>query len=72
MTQINDSESRELERLRERARHNEAAALRRERAKADAHWQGVVANKDAHWQGVAADKDAEIARLRAKLDGGLQ
>jgi hypothetical protein len=49
-------EFRELERLREDARHNEAAALR--------HAAEIEREK---WQGVVADKEAEIARLRAQL-----
>jgi predicted transposase/invertase (TIGR01784 family) len=49
-------EFKEMERLRSRARHNEAAALR--------HAAEVEREK---WQGVVADKDVEIARLRAML-----
>ncbi|MDR3296339.1 MAG: Rpn family recombination-promoting nuclease/putative transposase [Clostridiales Family XIII bacterium] len=67
-------EFRELERLRDLARHNEASALANAERKAteiaDAKWQGVVADKDAKWQGVVADKDAEIERLRAQLGKG--
>ena len=55
-------ELRERERLRSRARHDEAQALynaeRREREK----WQGIVSEKDA----ALADKDAALAR-QAKL-----
>ena len=58
---------RQLERLRSRARHNEASALghaRREGEKAERKkWQGVVAEKDT----ALAEKDALIAELRAKL-----
>jgi predicted transposase/invertase (TIGR01784 family) len=50
-------EFREMERLRSRARHNEASAL--------GHARRVERKK---WQGVVADKDAEIARLRAQLE----
>ncbi|MDR2670975.1 MAG: hypothetical protein LBC26_04575 [Oscillospiraceae bacterium] len=57
----------EAERLRARARHNEASALlnaeQKGEARSDARWQVVVADKDA----ALADKDAEIARLRALL-----
>ena len=64
-------EFKELERLRSRARHNEASALgnaeRRGYLKAEevvnAKWQGVVADKDA----ALADKDAQIAELLARL-----
>jgi hypothetical protein len=56
-------EFKELERLRERARHNEASALGHARRKERAKWRGIVADKDA----ALADKEAEIARLRALL-----
>jgi len=56
-----DSEFREMERLREMARHNEASALRHARD------EGKAEEREK-WQGVVADKDAEIARLRAELD----
>ena len=56
-------EFKELERLRERARHNEASALR--------HAAEVAAEVEREkWQGVVADKDAEIAELRARLGEG--
>ena len=51
-------EFKEMERLRSRARHNEAAALR--------HAAEVEREK---WQGVVAEKDALIAELQAKLEG---
>ena len=50
-------ELREVERMRSKARHDEAQALRNAERKEREKWQGVV-----------ADKDAEIARLRAQLD----
>jgi len=53
-------EFKELERMRSRARHNEAAALRNARNEGEQR-----ANEK--WQGVIADKDAEIAALRARL-----
>ena len=64
-------ELKEIERLRSRARHNEASALghaRREgRAEGEKYerekWQGVVADKEA----ALADKDAENERLRRQL-----
>jgi len=53
-----------MERMRSKARHDEAQALgharQQEREERDAHWQGVVA-------GVVAEKDAQIADLEAQL-----
>jgi hypothetical protein len=72
-------EFKELERLRERARHNEAAALRhaRNQGKLEGQlegeqqerekWQSVLAEKDE----ALADKDAEIALLRKQLEKQL-
>jgi hypothetical protein len=51
------SEFREMERMRELARHDEASALRHARDEEREKWQDVV-----------ADKDTEIARLRSELD----
>ena len=56
-------EFRELERLREKAAHNEAAALRHARMEEREAWKGVLAGKNAELAG----KDAEIERLRAEL-----
>ena len=56
-----DPEFREMERMREMARHDEASALRHARD------EGKAEEREK-WQGVVADKDAEIARLRAELD----
>jgi len=53
-------EFRELERLREKAAHNEAAALRH------ARMEGEMRAHET-WKGVLAGKDAEIERLRAEL-----
>ncbi|MCL1828323.1 MAG: Rpn family recombination-promoting nuclease/putative transposase [Oscillospiraceae bacterium] len=50
-------EFKEIERLRSRARHNEASALGNARREEREKWQGVI-----------AEKDAEIARLRAVLN----
>ena len=55
-----DPEFREMERMREMARHDEASALRHARD------EGKAEEREK-WQGVVADKDAEIARLRAEL-----
>jgi len=64
------TEFQERERLRSRARHNEAAALRHARQQESEKWQGVVAGKDAELAGKDAElagKDAELERLRAEL-----
>jgi predicted transposase/invertase (TIGR01784 family) len=53
-------EFKELERLRERARHNEAAALRHARQQGEKQ-----ANEK--WQTIIAEKDAENEKLRAQL-----
>ena len=65
---------REIERLRSRARHNEASALgyaeRQGAEKEREKWQGVVAEKDAALadkDAALADMGAEIAKLRAML-----
>jgi len=56
-----ESEFKEKVRLLEKARHNEASALRHERDQARAE-------ESQKWQGVVANKDAEIARLKAQLE----
>jgi hypothetical protein len=60
-------EFKEIERLRSRARHNEASALgnaeRRGEERERAKWQSVVADKDA----ALADKDVENEALRRQL-----
>ena len=62
-------EFKEMERLRSRARHNEAAALRHARTEAAEaereKWQGVVAEKDAENEQLRA----QIAELQARLGG---
>ena len=50
------AEFREMERLRSKARHDEAQALK--------HARRVERKK---WEHVVADKDAEIERLRRQL-----
>jgi uncharacterized small protein (DUF1192 family) len=70
-------EFKELERLRSRARHNEASALGNARREERDKWQGVVAEKDAtlvekdmalaESEAIIADQTAEIARLCAQL-----
>jgi len=56
-----ESEFREKARLWEKARHNEASALRHARE------EGEQQEREK-WQGVVADKEAEIARLKAQLE----
>jgi predicted transposase/invertase (TIGR01784 family) len=67
-------EFKELERLRSRARHNEASAIGKARREAiretDEKWEGVIADKDAELASKDAElegKDAEIAALKALL-----
>jgi predicted transposase/invertase (TIGR01784 family) len=55
------AEFKELERMRQKARHDEAQALRHARQEGE-----ECAN--IRWQNVVADKDAEIARLQALLN----
>ena len=56
-------EFKELERLRLRARANEASALRHATEKERVKWQGVVADKEA----TIADKEATIADQKAAI-----
>ncbi|MCL2351038.1 MAG: Rpn family recombination-promoting nuclease/putative transposase [Firmicutes bacterium] len=63
-------EFREMERLRSKARHDEAQALKSARLEERAKWQSVVADKDAKLadkDAVLAEQDALIAKLRARL-----
>jgi predicted transposase/invertase (TIGR01784 family) len=55
---------KEIERLRDRARHNEASALAHAADVERVKWQAVVAEKDA----ALAEQAAEIANLRARLE----
>ena len=57
------SEFREIERMRSKARHDEAQALRNAELREREKWQRLIADKDA----ALADKDALIAELQAKL-----
>jgi len=65
-------EFKEIERLRERARHNEASALRHAATQAAdverAKWQKVIAKKDAENAATIAEQAALIAKLQARLD----
>jgi predicted transposase/invertase (TIGR01784 family) len=54
------AEFREIERLRTKARHDEAQALYYAEKEGEER-------ANTRWQGVVADKDAEIARLREQL-----
>jgi len=45
-----------MERVRSKARHDEAQAIYNAERKLNEHWQGVVA-------GIVAEKDAELAEL---------
>jgi predicted transposase/invertase (TIGR01784 family) len=56
-------EFKEIERLRSRARHNEASALRHAAEVEAAKWQGVVAEQAA----ALAEQTALIAELQARL-----
>ncbi len=71
-------EFKEIERLRSRARHNEASALgnAQREAKAEGRREGKQAERKK-WQNVVADKDAAlaeqaalIAELQARLGKG--
>ena len=70
-----DNEFKEIERLRSRARHNEASALGHARREESEKWQKVVneivAKKDealAEKDSTIAEKDAQIAELLAKIN----
>jgi predicted transposase/invertase (TIGR01784 family) len=56
-------EFKEIERLRSRARHNEASALRHARSEG-------YREADQKWQGVVAEQAALIAELKAQLGTG--
>ena len=56
-------EFKEKERMRSKARHDEAQAL----LQRDLHWQSVVDSVVAEREATLADKDALIAQLRAQL-----
>jgi len=74
---LTSSELREIERVRSKARHDEAQAMRNIELKRDKHWQGIVAKKDTALEKskselvkkdtALAEKDARIAELEAKL-----
>ena len=61
-------EFKEIERLRSRARHNEASALGHARREGKAEGEQIGEKRsDERWQVVVADKDAENERLRRQL-----
>ena len=65
------NEFKELERLRSRARHNEASALGKARRDERKKWEGLVADKDAALadnKTTIEEQAAEIARLREQLE----
>ena len=67
---------KELERLRELAKHNEASALANARREADKFateregrkWQAIVAEKDATNQAALAEKDAANQAALAEIE----
>jgi predicted transposase/invertase (TIGR01784 family) len=62
---------KELERLRERARHNEASALANARRKERSLWQGVIAEQAtalAQKDTALAEKDATLAEQAALIE----
>ena len=61
------NEFREIERLRSRARHNEASALRHATEKERAYWQAREAEKEATHAAELASKDQEISMLLVQL-----
>ena len=60
-------EFKELERLRSRARHNEAAALRHAAEVEREKWQVVVAEKDTAHAAELAEKDTALANQEALI-----
>jgi len=56
-------EFREMERIRSKARHDEAQAIYNAEQKLNEHWQGVVAEKDT----ALAEQAALIAKLQAQI-----
>ncbi|MCL2120856.1 MAG: hypothetical protein FWH28_01225 [Clostridiales bacterium] len=59
-TDANQRKEKELERLRSRARHDEASALGHARREA-------IRETDEKWKSVVAEKDAEIKELKTQL-----
>jgi len=61
-------EFKELERLRERARYNEASAIDNAERKEREKWQGILADKDAAYTAALADRDAAYTAALADRD----
>ena len=75
-------EFKELERIRAKARHDEAQAIYNAEQQRDEHWQVIVAvketalaeketalaKKDEHWQGVVAEHDEHWQGVVAEND----
>ena len=57
-------EFREAERMRSKALHDEAQALRNAERKRDMHWQGIVVEKNTE----ITKKDTEIAEMSAEIE----
>ena len=57
-------EFKELERVRSKARHDEAQALHNAKLQERKLWQGIVQEKDA----LMLEKDMLIAKLQAQLN----
>jgi len=66
-------EFREIERMRSKARHDEAQALRNAERREREKWQGIVADKDTALANQVAENEelraqlAELPKLRAQL-----
>ncbi len=64
-------EFKEIERLRSRARHNEASAIGHARREGRREGEQIGEKRaDAKWQGVVAEQAALIAELQARLGEG--
>jgi predicted transposase/invertase (TIGR01784 family) len=68
-------EFRELERLRSKARHDEAQALFNARREEQEKWEKVlkqeIANKDAETSRIVSEKDAETSRIVSEKDAEI-
>ena len=64
-------EFKEIERLRSKARHNEASALEYAREVEREKWQIVLAEKEAEKDAMLAEKDAEKDAALAEINSIL-